>query len=59
MSEKNQKIPLSPAERKQAERDRKKAQGLKRGDVWVHPDDWPRLRELEKKLQKKRIKAKK
>lgn len=39
---------------KAAERARKKALGLKRGDVWAHPDDWPEIRKIEKDLWKMR-----
>ena len=57
MTEKNQSKPLTQAERKAAERDRKKELGFVRRDVWAHPDDWPAIRDLEKKLYKKREKA--
>lgn len=46
--------PKSVAERKRAERERKKKLGLVRRDVWAHEDDWPQIRDFEKKLQKKR-----
>lgn len=46
----------SAAERKRKERERKAELGLVRRDVWAHPDDWPEIRELEKRLQKDREK---
>jgi hypothetical protein len=27
----------------------------KRSDVWAHPDDWPEIRELEKKPKDKQL----
>lgn len=42
--------PKTPAERKRAERERKRKAGLRPGEVWAHPDDWPRIREYAKKL---------
>jgi len=59
MAENNQSKPKTNTERKALERERKKALGYIRRDVWAHPDDWPTLRVLEKKLQKKREKTKK
>ena len=44
----------TPTERKQAERERKRALGLVRRDVYAHPDDWPKLKALEQKLRAKR-----
>lgn len=38
--------PSSAAERKAAERERKRAQGLILKQVWVHPDTWPIIRDL-------------
>jgi len=51
-------MALSAAERKRKERERKAELGLVRRDVWAHPDDWPKIRELEKKFQKNRLKLK-
>lgn len=41
---------MSPAERKRAERDRHKAAGRVRRDVWLYPADWPAVRALVEKL---------
>jgi hypothetical protein len=49
----------SSSERQKDLRTRKKEMGLVRRDVFAHPDDWPEIRNLEKKLQNKRVKAKK
>jgi hypothetical protein len=49
--------PMTDAERKQAERDAKRAAGLVRKDVWAHPEDWPAIRALEAKLRARREKA--
>lgn len=49
----------SAAERKRDERQRKKDLNLTRGDVWVLEEDWPTIRELEKKSQTKAKKKKK
>ncbi|MCP3849448.1 MAG: hypothetical protein GY694_04300 [Gammaproteobacteria bacterium] len=42
---------MTPAERKRKEVERKKAMGLVNRGVWVHPDDWPKIRELEAELK--------
>ena len=42
---------MTPAERKRKERDRKKEFGLVSREVWAHPDDWPKTRELETELK--------
>lgn len=41
--------------RKRSERERMTEAGFKRRDLWAHPDDWPDIRELEKKLKDKRL----
>lgn len=46
--------PKSNKERQDAMRKKRLAAGLKRGDVWARPDDWPLLRELEQKLRSAR-----
>jgi len=50
------KKPMTPAERKRKEREHKKELGLVSRDVWAHPDDWPKIRELEAKLKSCRLK---
>lgn len=40
--------------RKEAERQRMKARGLKRFEAWLHPGDWPAVRALIDRLTKKR-----
>lgn len=40
--------------RKEAERQRMKAKGFKRFEAWLHPEDWPKVRELIERLTKKR-----
>jgi hypothetical protein len=42
------------AERKQAERERRREQGLVRVDAWVHPDDAPAIRRYIERTRKKR-----
>ncbi|WP_020405843.1 hypothetical protein [Hahella ganghwensis] len=42
-------------QRKKNERIRMKDLGFTRRDVWAHPDDWPDIRALEKKLKNKRL----
>lgn len=37
-------------------REAREALGLKRRDVYAHPDDWPTIKALAKKLQRKRVK---
>jgi hypothetical protein len=36
-------------------REKLKARGLKRGDVWLLEEDWPLVRELEKKSKEKAL----
>ena len=36
-------------------RNRKRGKGLIPKELWVHPDDWPELRELYIKINKKRL----
>jgi hypothetical protein len=35
--------PMTAAERKRAERERMRLEGFVLRQVWVHPDDWPRV----------------
>lgn len=37
-------LPRTAAQRKQAERDRKRALGFKLAHLWIHPDDYEALR---------------
>jgi len=50
------KTPMTPTERKRAERERKKALGLAQYTLWSHPDDWPKIREYADKLKACRLK---
>jgi hypothetical protein len=45
------------AERLLALRARREALGLKRRDVYTHPDDWPTIKALAEKLQRRRAKS--
>lgn len=48
-------MAMTSAQRKRLERERKTCGGLfKRYEVYVHPEDIDRIRELEKKLQERR-----
>ena len=49
--------PKTGAERIQAMRAARDAAGLRRLEVYVHPDDWPRVKALAARLQRKREKA--
>ena len=40
------------AERKAAERERRRASGFKAYEVWVRPDKWPLVKRLVEKLAK-------
>ena len=44
----------TPAERKAAERQRRADAGLQRLELYAHPEDWPAIKELAAKLQRKR-----
>lgn len=46
-------MPKSTAERKAAERARKRAAGFRPGEVWARPTDWPEIRSLERQLRQK------
>lgn len=46
--------PKSDTQRKQAERDRNRAEGWKLKQVWVHGDDEARLLRLVERLNKRR-----
>ena len=50
------KKAMTPAERKRKEVERKKAMGFVSRGVWAHPDDWPKIRELEAELKSCRLK---
>jgi L-alanine-DL-glutamate epimerase-like enolase superfamily enzyme len=48
-------VTETPAKlRKEAERQRMKAQGFKRFEAWVHPDDFEKVATLVAKLRRKR-----
>jgi hypothetical protein len=47
----------TPAQRKAAERQRRADAGLQRLELYAHPEDWPALRALAEKLQRKRAKT--
>jgi len=49
--------PLTPSERKRAERENKRALGLRAGEVWALPDDWKLIREIEQNSRKKASKG--
>lgn len=46
----------TPAERKQDERERMRALGYVLRQVWVHPDDWQRVKAYLAKVNKARAK---
>ena len=46
--------PSSAAERKAAERARKRKAGFKPREVWVHDDDWEKVQRLIERLAKRR-----
>ena len=46
--------PKTTAERVAAMRAARDALGLKRLDLYAHPDDWPAIKALAAKLQRKR-----
>jgi hypothetical protein len=48
----------TPPERKAAERERRKAQGLTRLEVYAHPEDHEPIKALAAKLQRKRERTK-
>lgn len=52
-------MATTDAQRKQNERDRKRAAGLVRVQEWVYREDAGLLREYAAKLRSKRVKAKK
>ena len=47
----------TPTERVQALRAERAALGLKRLELYAHPDDWPGIKALAEKLQRRRAKA--
>jgi hypothetical protein len=46
----------TPAERKAAERARKRAEGLKFYEVCLHPSEWPLVKRYIERLAKRRTK---
>lgn len=44
------------AQRKAAERQRRAEAGLLRLELYAHPEDWPAIKALAEKLQRKRAK---
>jgi len=44
------------AERKAAERSRRRKEGLRPFEVWAHPADWPLIKRLVDRLTKRRSK---
>lgn len=44
------------SERKAAERARKRSDGLRPFEVWAHPKDWPLIKRLVDRLNKRRVK---
>lgn len=40
--------------RKAAERERMRARGLKRFEAWLHPEDWPAVRQYVDRKNRKR-----
>lgn len=49
--------PLFTAEQAAALRAGRDAQGMKRLELYAHQDDWPAIKALAEKLQRRRIKA--
>jgi hypothetical protein len=47
----------TPAQRKAAERERRAEAGLVRLELYAHPEDWPAIKALAEKLQKRRARA--
>ena len=50
-------MPKTISERVAALRERAAAQGLKRLEIYAHPEDWAAIKTLAEKLQKRREKA--
>lgn len=48
--------PKTPAERVQKLRASREALGLRRLELYAHPDDWPAVQALAERLQRKRAK---
>lgn len=48
--------PKTTSERVQAMRAARDALGLKRLELYAHPDDWPAIKALAEKLQRRRAK---
>ncbi len=49
-------VPKTTTERVAAMRAARDAQGLKRLELYAHPEDWPAIKLLAEKLQRKRSK---
>lgn len=41
------------AERKAAERDRKRKAGLRKYEVWLHPSEWPAVKRYIERISKR------
>lgn len=52
-------VPKTTSERVQAMRAARDALGLKRLELYAHPEDWPAIKALAEKLQRKRAKLEK
>jgi hypothetical protein len=49
-------LTSSAAERKQAERAKRREKGFRPFEVWAHPADWPLIRKLVERLARRREK---
>jgi hypothetical protein len=49
---------MTTKERQRRFRQIRKEKGLVRGDVWVYPDQWPKIREIEREMQEEKSKEK-
>ena len=47
-------LPRTATQRKQAERDRKRAAGFKLAHLWIHPDDYEALRDYAERKNARR-----
>jgi len=48
-------MAMTPSERKAAERARRKADGWKRYELWLFPEQWKRLQSYLKRLAKETL----
>jgi len=48
--------PKTTTERGRELRERRDALGLKRSELYAHPEDWPAIKALAERLQRKRAK---